>query len=241
MRNRSEIHKAAVMKPLLTKGIVLKRVNYGEADRIVTFLTPEHGKLSLMVRGVRKLKSKLAGGIELFSVSDLTFVEGKRDLGTLISSRLDVHYGRIVKNIDRVQLGYELINLLNRATEDHPEPAYFHLLQQAFAALDSEKINEHLIKLWFQAQLLQLAGHAPNLQTDAAGKKLVADQKYNFDFENMTFAAGQGTLTADHIKALRLLFGRHQPADLQKVDGLTETLSAIEPLIRTMLTSHIRV
>src|ERR1700691_3575599 len=113
------------MKPLLTQGIVLKRVNYGEADRIVTFLTPERGKLSLMARGVRKVKSKLAGGIELFSVSDLTFIEGRRDIGTLISSRLETHYGSIIKNIDRVQLGYELIELLNRATEDHPESAYF--------------------------------------------------------------------------------------------------------------------
>ena len=56
------------MNQLVTDGIVLSRVNYGEADRIIKLLTPEAGKLSLMARGVRKPKSKLAGGIELFSI-----------------------------------------------------------------------------------------------------------------------------------------------------------------------------
>src|SRR5205085_581911 len=120
----------------LSSGIVLSRTNYGEADRILTLLTPDHGKLRLMARGVRKVKSKLAGGIELFSVSDITFIRGRGEMGTLISTRLVKHYGKIVQHIDRVQLGYELIKLLNTATEDRPEADYFELLQQAFAALD---------------------------------------------------------------------------------------------------------
>src|SRR4051812_43718179 len=103
------------MKQILTSGIVLKRTNYGEADRIITFLTPDHGKIRLIAKGVRRVKSKLAGGIELFSVSHLTYIEGKREIGTLISTRLEKHYGDIVKDIDRVQLGYELIKLLDKA------------------------------------------------------------------------------------------------------------------------------
>ena len=58
------------MKQSRTHGIVLTRVDYGEADRIITMLTPE-GKITLMVRGVRRIKSKLAGGVELFSVSEM--------------------------------------------------------------------------------------------------------------------------------------------------------------------------
>src|ERR1700747_2121837 len=110
------------MRQLVTRGIVLTRTNYGEADRIITVLTPDHGKLRLMVKGARRLKSKLAGGIELFSVSDLTFIPGKGDMGTLVSSRMQQHFGQIVQDIERVQLGYELIKLLNRATEDQVEP-----------------------------------------------------------------------------------------------------------------------
>ena len=53
------------MKQQTTKAIVLRRTNYGEADRIVTFLTPV-GKIRAMVKGVRGSKGKWAGGIGLF-------------------------------------------------------------------------------------------------------------------------------------------------------------------------------
>src|SRR4051812_44153733 len=105
----------------VTTGIVLTRIEYGEADRIVTVLTPNDGKLRLMAKGVRRVKSKLAGGVELFSVSSLTYIPGRGDIGTLISSRLETHFGHIVQNIDRTMLGYDLIKLLHKATEDEPE------------------------------------------------------------------------------------------------------------------------
>ncbi len=230
------------MKRILTTGIILSRTDYGEADRILTVLTPDHGKLRLMARGVRKVKSKLAGGIELFSTSHVTYIEGKGEIGTLISTRLIKHYGHIIDNIDRVQLGYELIKVLNKATEDHPEAEYYHLMEQAFAALDDPKINPELIRTWFSAQLLRQAGHAPNLKTDTNDRKLNAETAYNFDPEAMIFTPhGNGKYSADHIKTLRLLFSAHSPADIAKVQNLDGLLADIAPLIRTMLTSYIRV
>lgn len=230
------------MKRLLTEGIILSRTNYGEADRILSILTPDHGKLRLGARGVRKVKSKLAGGIELFSTSHITYIEGKREVGTLISTRLIKHYGNIVKDIGRVQLGYELIKLLDKATEDHPEAEYFHLLELAFAALDDPEINLELIRAWFEARLLKLAGHSPNLWSDTTGAELQAGNTYNFDPEAMTFILHKnGRFTASHIKVLRLLFSDSQPLGLVKVQGLDKLLDSVAPLVRTMLAAHIRI
>jgi DNA repair protein RecO (recombination protein O) len=133
------------VKQLLTEGIILSRIEYGEADRIITVLTPEHGKLRLMARGVRRIKSKLAGGIELFSVSDLSYIKGKGEIGTLVSSRLKTHYGSIVQDLSRVQLGYELIKLINKATEDQPDEEYFNLLRESFKALDDKASYVHMV------------------------------------------------------------------------------------------------
>lgn len=231
------------MKQLVTKGIILARTNYGEADRIITVLTPDHGKLRLMAKGVRKPKSKLAGGIELFSVSDITFIHGKKDIGTLVSSRLDTHFGNIVKDIDRTMLGYELIKQLNKATEDEPENAYFNLLEKTFESLNDEHINSDLINLWFAAQLLKLGGHTPNLQTDTVGNKLSADQTYNFSFDDMAFvqANSSGRFNAERIKVLRLLFSQNSPQALQQVQGAEQLLSHIDPLIKTMRNTYIMV
>ncbi len=230
------------MNQIVTTGIVLSRTDYGEADRILTVLTPDHGKLRLMARGVRKMKSKLAGGIELFSVSDITFIRGRGEIGTLISSRLSTHYRHIVKDIDRVQLGYELIKQLNKVTEDHPEPAYFELLQQAFMALDDTAIDTDLTRLWFQSQLLRLGGHTPNLKTDTAGQPLNPSQTYNFDLESMTFETrSNGSFNADKIKFMRLLFAHHQPKILARVNGVNSLVKSSSQLVQTMLQNHIRL
>ncbi|HEX2615498.1 MAG TPA: DNA repair protein RecO, partial [Nitrososphaera sp.] len=61
------------MRRFRSDALVISRTNFGEADRILTFLTPNHGKVRGIAKGVRKPKSKLAGGIELFSVCDLLF------------------------------------------------------------------------------------------------------------------------------------------------------------------------
>lgn len=224
------------MNQLTTTAIVLARTNYGEADRIITILTPDHGKLRLMAKGVRRVKSKLAGGIELFSVSDITFIKGRSDIGTLVSARLQRHYGHIVSDIDRVQLGYELIKLLNKSIEDEAEGEYFELLEHTFQALDDASISEELIRTWFMAQLLRLGGHTPNLQTDAFGEKLDPHASYEFDFDSMAFVQHeQGDYTPDHIKYLRLVFSGNQPLVLQHVRNFSALLPACSFLVSNMV------
>lgn len=230
------------MKQLQTQGIVLSRTDYGEADRIVTILTPEQGKITLMARGVRKPKSKLAGGIELFSTSDVSYIKGRGEIGTLISVRLLKHYGNIVQDIDRVQLGYEVIKIINKATEDQPEEEYFQTLEQAFMALNDSTIDRELIKTWYFAQLLRLSGHSPNLSSTIDGNKLTAGTKYNFDYEDVSFIQNDnGTYLTDDIKYLRLLFSGNQPKILSKVEKCTQLNKQAQPLVQTMLQTYIRL
>ncbi|MEK7594816.1 MAG: DNA repair protein RecO [Patescibacteria group bacterium] len=230
------------MKQLLTRGIILSRTDYGEADRIITVLTPEQGKLSLMARGVRKPKSRLAGGIELFSTTEITYMNGRGAIGTLVSARLIKYYSSIVKDIDRVQLGYELIKKLHRATEDQPEEDYYDLLEAGFAALDTPSIRVELIRIWFEAQLLRYAGHSPNLKTDTEGRKLDASLVYNFDFDEMAFADHKaGQFGADQIKFLRLVFSGNLPKVLSQVEGHESLAQNCQPLVGAMLQTHIRI
>lgn len=228
------------MNQLNTRGIVLARTDYGEADRILTLLTPGSGKLRLMAKGVRRIKSKLAGGIELFSVTDITFIRGRGDIGTLVSSRLVRYYKHIVQDIDRTMLGYELIKQLNKVTEDEPEPDYFQILEQAFEALDNAAIDMEIIRVWFNAQLLRLSGHTPNLRTELDGTKLAADQRYEFNFDDSAFISHpEGPYRADDIKFLRLLFSGNSPAVLAKVAGVGALVQATKQLVMLMQQQYI--
>jgi DNA repair protein RecO (recombination protein O) len=125
------------MKQLRTKAIVLKRIDYGEADRIMTLLTSDYGKIRVMARGARKQKSKLAGGIELFSVSDMHFIKGRGEIDTLVSTRLDVHYGAIVRDLSRTELAYTVLKSVHKTVEDNAGSDYFDLVQESFVVLNN--------------------------------------------------------------------------------------------------------
>jgi DNA repair protein RecO (recombination protein O) len=228
------------MKTFRAAAIILARTNYAEADRIITFITPDHGKVKAIVKGVRKQKSKLAGGIELFSVSDISFIPGRGDIDTVVSTRLITHYGHIVKDLDRTNAGYSFIKKLNKATEDAAESTYFDLLNQAFQALDDPAIDLTLVEVWFNAQLLRLAGHTPNLRTDTSDKKLEPNDTYDFDFEKMCFGPGDA-FDADNIKFLRLLFSPNQPDALSRIKGSAGQAAVAAPLIQSSLQNFIRL
>ncbi len=230
------------MNRFRTHAIILNRTDYGEADRIISFLTPTHGKVKAIAKGVRKLKSKLAGGIELFSVSDISFIPGRREISTVVSTRLIKYYDNIVKDLDRTNTAYVLIKRIDKATEDAPEEAYFDLLNHGFIALDDSKIDLGLVELWFNMQLLRLAGHTPDLHTDTSGQKLSPGQKYSLDFEKMRFSPdGWGSFNADHIKFLRLGFGPHTAKALNRIKNSSRLSQSLQPSVQSMLQAHIRV
>ncbi len=209
------------MKQTITKGIVLARTNYQEADRILTILTPDLGKVRVLARGVRKSKSKLAGGIELFGVNEIGLIQGRGELLTLTSSRLIKHYDQIVRDIERTMLGYELLKRLNKATEENLEPAYFDFLQSTLEALNDPDLSSDLVRLWFTLDLLVISGHSPNLETDAAKQSFQPKGNYNFDTDSMAFtASNSGRYQSDHIKLLRLCIRIDKPTKLKQIKGL---------------------
>jgi len=232
------------MKPnsFVTQGVVLTRTNFGEADRILTVITPDHGKVRLMAKGVRKTASKLAGGIELFSTSQITYINGKGDINTLISTRLVVHYGNIVKDLERTQFGYELLKLINRVTEDSAGREYYDLLNSSLKALDNELVSLDQLRLWVYMQLLGASGHSPNLKTDKEGQKLSQTSKYTFDLENMNFIiAPHGRYKPSHIKLLRLGLSLASAKKLSQIKDIEPILPTTLELAKSMLAQHIRI
>jgi len=193
------------MTTVRTRAIVLRRTNYGEADRIVQFLTPE-GKRSVMARGVRREKSKLAGGIELFAVSDIVIQEGKGELGILTSARLVQFYRHILEDYDSMQFAYEAIKQVAKASEMVNEPEWYEVLLEVLMALDARSIPRQLVETWFYVHYAALLGYELSLFHDVGGEKLRSEARYMYDVsEKGLRESPNGELTGDHIKFLRLL------------------------------------
>lgn len=196
------------MKTITTRAIVLRRTNYGEADRILQLLTPE-GKRSVMARGVRKQNSKLAGGIELFAICDVVLGEGKGELGILTSSRLVHFYRHIIEDYDRLQFGYFVIQQVTRASENVDEPEWFDMMAEILMGLDVVTMPLSLTQTWFYLKHAGLLGHQLNLEIDTNGEKLTPDRTYRYDAgEQGLREVVNGDITAEHIKLLRLISTR---------------------------------
>lgn len=134
----------------------------GEADRIVTFLTPDFGKLRAVARGVRKIKSRLAGHLELFSEVELLLAKG-RSLDIVAGARLKRHFSELSSNWQSLTFGYLMAEMLERLTEEGPSQArLFDLAGQSFSELNRAGHSQSL-ELAFKLRLLDALGYRPHL------------------------------------------------------------------------------
>ena len=210
-----------------TKAIILSRVNYGEADRIMQIITPEQGKIGVMAKGVRREKSKLAGGIELLAVCDVVLHQGRGELALLTSARLDRFFGNILEDYDRLQLTYYILKDVSKVGDQLTEPALYNLTEISLRSLDNKEIPLGLVELWYRLQMAILLGVGINLATDENGMKLVEDKRYRFDSKEMAFVYDErGEFTSDHIKLLRVASAQN-PEVIAKIKGQTELLPAL--------------
>jgi DNA repair protein RecO (recombination protein O) len=192
-----------------TRAIVLRRTNYGEADRIVLVLTPE-GQRSLLARGVRKEKSKLAGGIELFGVSDITVhTSAMSHLDILTSARLEVVFSTIVADYERLQAGYEAIKLVAAASHNIDDSGWFFILEQVLSCLNLRSVPLQLTQTWLYLQYAAQAGYEMNLERDSEGQQLQAGERYRYDDQERGLVRDpRGDITQDHIKYWRLMMAK---------------------------------
>lgn len=222
------------MKQVTAKALVLRRTNYGEADRIVTFITPK-GKVRAIVKGVRRSKSKLAGGVELFSENTITYMETRGDLARIISTRLEVHWDGFLGDLQRMMFGYEAMKLIDSAVEAESDEGYYGLLKQTFEALDNLDIDRKAIECWFYLRFLGHEGRQPNLETDITGKRLKSDGIYRFASGEMGFEEDfSGRFRADHIKLLRLLT-THSPMVVSKIKDSRSLIDVVLPVLKQLV------
>lgn len=218
---------------LRTQAIVLRRTNYGESDRILNLLTPQ-GKIGVMARGVRKSKSRLAGGIELFTVADVVIHQGRANLGTLTSATMLQFYGGILNDVDRLELAGELLKKLDRASEQITNPEHFSLLRQALHGLN-QQIPTELVNVWFKLNLARTGGEELNLLYDSGGQALNPELNYSWDpVEKALTPDSSGQIGASEIKFMRFIL-TNPLMRTAKIESYREILPKVTPLTKTLI------
>jgi len=175
-----------------TDAIILRRSDFGEADRLLTVLTPERGKARLLAKGVRKITSRKAGHLELFMFTHLLVAKG-RTWDIISQAEIVEAYRDLRENLDRTSLAYYLAELVDRFTEEHdPNAPLFELLALTLVQL-SHAADPFVALRYFELHLLSLTGFQPQLHFCVACQEALEPVENNY-----FHPAGGGTLCPKH-------------------------------------------
>ncbi|MBI2845430.1 MAG: DNA repair protein RecO [Chloroflexi bacterium] len=147
-----------------TEGIVLRRTDTGEADRLVTVLSPDHGKLRLLAKGARKPSSRKSGHLELFSHTRLLVARG-RTWDIITQAETIEPFLALRQDLLRTSYAYYLAELVDKFTAEEGLPSLplFRLLLETLRRLCNAPVLPSEAR-YFELQLLDLAGYRPELR-----------------------------------------------------------------------------
>ncbi len=195
-----------------TRGIVLGRHNLGEADRLITFITPDRGKLRAVARGVRRIKSRQAGHLELFVETDLMLAEGRK-LDVVASARL-VNYYDMTKDWRNLGYAYLVAEMVSKLTDEGVAGSgLYQIVRQAYGQIGQGQADD-LLELYFKLNLLVELGYLPHLDGCVVCHNQDETTQYFFNPElggiaDQTCTSLQSyPLSTDQIKLWRLVLSQ---------------------------------
>jgi len=195
-----------------TEAIVLRRSDFGEADRLLTVFTPGRGKLRLVAKGARKPSSRKSGHVELFSRGQFMVAVG-RDLDIVTQAETLEPFLPLREDLLRTTYAYYVAELADAFTAERDENGHlFRLLADTYGWL-CEAEDLALVARYYELHLLGLAGYQPQLFVCVGCKKpLEPEVSYMSAAEGGILCAkcgrswvGATQLSLNALKVLRFL------------------------------------
>jgi len=181
-----------------TLGIIIRKENRGEADQIFTIYTKDFGKLEILGKAIRKIKSKLRSGIELFYLSEIEFIQGKT-YKTLTDAILIEKFKNLRKNLKGLAITYRISEMLDKLLKtEEPDRKIWQLLKEVFHRLNNLQLtrstspasklaggratyNLQLIFYYFFWNFLSILGYQPELYNCLLCQRKLIPEKIYFN------------------------------------------------------------
>jgi len=144
------------------EAVVLRRIDFGEADRVLVLFTRERGKLPVVAKGVRRMSSRMAGHLELFTQSELMLAKGA-NLDVVTQAETRNPFRALREDLTRTSTAYLIAELADALTEEAIEqPELYDLLTATLRAVGASD-DPRLVAAHYQLHLLDVAGFRPVL------------------------------------------------------------------------------
>lgn len=145
-----------------TRGIVLRTRDYSETSKLVTFITPDWGRLNTLAKGARRPKSKLRGKLELFNYGILVFYPSRTsDLHLLSQFDLLNDFPRVSESLEKTAYFYYLTELVSSAGYGEEESRKLFTDLREILSRAGEIASISYARLWFEFKFLESLGVLP--------------------------------------------------------------------------------
>jgi len=154
------------MPVFTTPAILLRRLDYGDFDVIITFFTLSRGKLTLIAKSAKKSTRRFAGILELFSILELVANTGRgKGMPVLQEAVLKQPFSGIRAHFKKTAYASYWAELINSWMEDnYRQDELYFLFEHVLSELDSGQATEAALNILFQMRFLNLSGHRPHLR-----------------------------------------------------------------------------
>ncbi|WP_300462815.1 DNA repair protein RecO [Desulfobacula sp.] len=174
-----------------TDAILLRKIEYGDHDFIISFLTQSKGKVSVMAKNAKKSIKRFSGALDLFSLNHIycTFPKKNKDaLIILAQTDLENPFANIRCDVFKTAYAcYWMELILFWLEEDKAQPDVYALLLFSLDALNTDILSKEVVSLVFQIRFMSLSGFSPNIETCGTCKTPVDSIDQNtfwFDFQD---------------------------------------------------------
>jgi DNA repair protein RecO (recombination protein O) len=230
------------VRKVITDAIVLRAVDYGEADRVATLLTRAAGKVSALARGARKSRRRFVG-LELFGAGEAALTEGRGDLWRLDGFDARRGYPHLALDVARVAHAAYACEVTRELSPEHgADERVYQLLAEMLALLDGGDGSASLLRA-FELSLLDAVGLAPSLDRcpgcggEAAGEATWLDARRGGLVCAACHGGGAGAV-APSVRALLIALQRARIAD-PPIEATPEGAAAARDALQAILREHL--
>ena len=226
--------------------IVLRRLDYGDADRILTLLTREEGKLSAIAKGARRPRTRSGANLDLFTRSRLLLARG-RNLDVVAQAERRADSRHIAGNLERTAYASLVAEIVDKVLEErHPVDDIFDLVAETLANLNRTQRSARADVAWFLMRMLDILGYQPQLEScPSCGASLPEARGWFSPLLGGVLCApcaerqqAGSSVSVNGLKVLRLM-AAGQAELYERVRLSSELLREVEQVLEAQLEYHL--
>lgn len=224
-----------------TEAVVLRRMDLGEADRLLTLFTPDAGKVKAIAKGVRRPGSRKSGHLEPFTRVRLLLARG-RDLDIITQAEAVDHHAELESDLERLGAASYLVELIDRFTvQEHGTNALYDLLIGALARL-AQGAEPVPFSRYYELRLLDLVGFRPELNRCVSCGEDIQPESQSFSFSEggvLCPRCGKGGRGVERISLPALKVMRHYQRSSYQVAMRPEVRQSVQRELEALLEGYL--